>query len=646
MPLPSNFHEAVSAFDKDSNWIEVDTPDSETTAQWEKIANYIDRKLWEPAQNYRQRFDQNWERYYNFYKNKQWPQFRRSWQACLTINMTKATIEAIVATMTDNKPKINLLPSDQSQEIYVDTLNALIDTIWRRREVLFYVQEALRHALIFGVGFMKVFWDPELESGAGDVAVSVPSPWSIWIEPYAKSFKDSSFVIQGDWVSIDYIRRVYPENAKYVRPGMGAPQKRGRRKTSAISFADEPTVVSPVAGQSQFVADAFSPPGKQDNFLDKDFESQQVFLTECWFLDDEEKDVIEDLPAEHPVTGEVFEVKQVITQRKYPYGRVVTKVGKIILRDIAAPYKSEEWPFVLFKDNSDPDEFFYGMGEVEDLEDIQKELNKRRSQLADHFNLMGNAIWIVDDTCQVEPDKLTNRPGSIVTKRAGGECRREAPPPPPPMLIQSIDMVMRDFQNIPGVSDVLGGMVPRGIRSGAGLSEAQDISATRVRLKVKQLERSITSIGRLVIKLVQQYYTKPRVIQILGANNQVQWVEFDGTAIRGDWDIVMGSGSTLPVSKVIRFEQAVRLYQLKAIDRRALLDAADWPNREEILRRLGDDAGAQADQVPAADIQAPPPKTDNSRSRRTGRSQLADAQQASSATPGPSKNFGSAPSEP
>lgn len=648
--VSENYMLASAAFASEENWVEIASPVSSEDEKFEKmrrVSEYIDHELWEPAQKFRAKYDKNWKKFYEFYKGKQWPTFKRSWQACLVINMVFATIEAVVSTMSDNKPKINLLPSDPSQETYVETISALIDTVWRRRGVLYAIQDALRAALIYGVGFVKVFWNPNLEGGLGDIDVSTPSPWSIWVEPYCKSIEDSSFVIQGDYVSLDYVRRMYPENAKYVRPGMGAPKSRKQTKGGTIDFQEDPALwITPMTG-SQILAD-ITDTRREDSRLDQKGNSQQCFLVECWFLDDEVEEEPEEVVAVMPESegGTVERVRQVTSRPKYPFGRVVTKVGNVVLRDMPAPYKMYDWPYVLFRDNVDPEEPFYGFGEVELLKDPQRELNKRRSQIADNITLMGNGFWIVDTNSRVDRDKLSNRPGLVVTKQPGSEVRREAPIALPSHLFENINMIMKDMQNLTGVGDVLGGIVPRGIRSGAGLSEAQDIAATRVRLKVKHMERSISEIGKLMIKLVKQYYTVPRVISILGANGSVQWVNFDGSKISGDWDIIIGCGSTLPVSKSLRFEQAVRLYQLQAIDRRALLEAADFPNREDILKRLGDDQGAGGDQVPTRSLQPPPKKTDNSRSRMTGRSMLADTGVSQGAAPGGSATFNSPPSGP
>ena len=340
---------ALAAFEDPSNWVEVASPEEQKLEEWAKISRYIDKELWGPAQLYRSKFDKDWKRFYEFYKGKQWPNFKRSWQACLVINMTLATIEAVVATMTDHKPKVNLLPSDPSQEVYIDTISAILDTVWRRRGVLYTIQDALRFALIYGVGIVKISWNPNLEGGVGDLDVSTPSPWSIWVEPYCKSFEDSSFVIQGDWVSIDYIRRMYPENAKYVRPGMGAPKYKKAMKGGVIDFQEDPALfITPDTGSS-ILAD-ITDTRRATNQPSNQMEQTQCFLTECWFVDDEVVEIEETVAAVLPESegGTVEPVVQKTVRPKYPNGRVVTKVGNVILRDIPAPYEMSDWPFVLF----------------------------------------------------------------------------------------------------------------------------------------------------------------------------------------------------------------------------------------------------------------------------------------------------------
>lgn len=56
--------------------------------------------------------------------------------------------------------------------------------------------------------------------------------------------------------------------------------------------------------------------------------------------------------------------------------------------------------------------------------------------------------------------------------------------------------------------------------------------------------------------------------------------------IKGGLDLTVADSSTVSVSKVATFEQSFALFQAGVIDQEALLDAADYPNRDEIIKRM------------------------------------------------------------
>lgn len=63
------------------------------------------------------------------------------------------------------------------------------------------------------------------------------------------------------------------------------------------------------------------------------------------------------------------------------------------------------------------------------------------------------------------------------------------------------------------------------------------------------------------------------------------------------------AGSSLPQSRLARREEAAELFSAGAIDQEALLDSYDWPDREEIIKRM-QDAAAQQQEAQAAAAQA------------------------------------------
>ncbi len=579
---PVDLNLGVKPSRQDSNVSKLTRPDP--------VAQWVHKVLWE-AQQSRKTYDHKWEYYYQLYRSNHWPtktvgRSAGQWQARLAINYIYSIIESIISVMTDSRPKINILPTSPEQQFYAGNLQEAMDCIWYRRKAQSKLQDALRNAMIYGVGYLKVWWDPDLERGRGDVEIGVPDPWSIFPDKRATSLQDCERVCEVRTVSIDYIRKHYPEKGMLVRAD--APYKgsfKYRKEDQNTPGGPEGLLsvplVSPIddnplrIDQTEFS----SPPYKSG-----DPGGNEVMLVECWTRDDSEKITQVPVSKMNPMTGMMENSIEEVRTPAYPHGRIIHVANGVTLQDKPAPYQT--WPYVRIVDNSLPGEFF-GVGECEVLQFLQHELNKRRSDLVNHASLMGNAVWIVDLDSGVDRDQITNQPGAIITKYRGAEVRREAPPPLPGWQLQLVDMTIRDMREISGIGPVPSGVVPRGIRSGTGFDAAQEIANTRIRLKVRNLESALEDLGRSIVSLIQQFYTVPRMIRILGDAGEVAFVPFDGVNVRGDWDLRVGAGSTLPVSKSVMSQMAIQMFQMQAIDQRALLENVEFPDYEKIIQRMG-----------------------------------------------------------
>ena len=66
----------------------------------------------------------------------------------------------------------------------------------------------------------------------------------------------------------------------------------------------------------------------------------------------------------------------------------------------------------------------------------------------------------------------------------------------------------------------------------------------------------------------------------------VQQDATQGHSTRGDFDVDVTSGTSLPFMKQQRSDQAQQLFQMKAIDQTSLLDVLDWPEKEKVEQRM------------------------------------------------------------
>jgi hypothetical protein len=275
-------------------------------------------------------------------------------------------------------------------------------------------------------------------------------------------------------------------------------------------------------------------------------------------------------------------------------------------------------------------------GEVGPMIQTQDNINKTLSVIMDCLNATTNPVWIVDDDSGVDPDLITNIVGQVITKRRGSEVRREAPPPIPDSLFRFYEVLRQLADTESGVHDITQGRKPTGITAAQAISEMQDAAQTRIRLKERNLQNSLAQLGRLVVSRILQYYQKPRMVRITGKEGIPEYFEWyteeneSGDMVmnkrkytydeaqqrhipetawqqsppsKGMFDIDVIAGTSLPFMKGQRASLAMELKKMNVIDDEALLDSLEWPNKEQVLKRLQQ----QKEQAAAAQAQGGPP---------------------------------------
>jgi len=116
-------------------------------------------------------------------------------------------------------------------------------------------------------------------------------------------------------------------------------------------------------------------------------------------------------------------------------------------------------------------------------------------------------------------DNLTNQQGLIV-EYTGQRPERERGPGVPEHLFKYRDQKVRDINIVSGINDVSRGVRPEGIEAGVAIEQLKESDRTRIRLKVRNLERALKRVGKLIVSRMMQYYTEPRMIQLAGEGNK------------------------------------------------------------------------------------------------------------------------------
>ena len=598
---------------KDVDLDNKDLPGDNTeqrTLQWAQ--NLVERAKQARAQTF-ERMDDNLDYYENngTWKNKSMPTYR----AKVKDNRCFSNVESVLPIITDNRPKAEFSGNHPADKAVVDMLKEVYDAKYDDLDLELKTCLVVQKALVLSEGYWKIWFNPLLMGGMGDLDVQLVSPKLIFPDPDCCDplMKDARYVAYHAPVLLSDIVARYPKKANELRgkylakytngndtnetPGEGGYSTRG---LTAIDTGDSQQGTTWVRTSALL--------GTEKTTLTELWVDDKTLVEETpdYIVYFDEMEAVERTDAtwnEAIASGRDFDIygaKDLSTigledgtryMRKYPNGRIIVYCEDTLLRDEPSPYEHSRCPYVRFFRYPVPDKnYFYG--EIDMIKPLQDELNKRKSQIVDILQLTSNPPIIVNVLSGLNTDKMTNRPGGIwpVNTNVDQAVKWLQTPNIPSALFVQTQQINDDIDTVSGIHDVTQGRNPTGITAARAIDALQEATQTRPRLAARYLEYSLRHAAELMISIIWQYYREPRWIkkQTAGGVDYTE-VNFYNTELKGGIPSVkIRTGSTLPVSKAVRQQQALDLYTTQAIDRRSLLEIFDWPDREEVLKRLGE----------------------------------------------------------
>jgi hypothetical protein len=615
LPITSEPSSAISENAQVSTPLKNEQPINDDNKEFQVVMT-----LFEKAKVARSERDVNWKKYKDFYNGKQWlDQKRPAYKSSPNVNIVRSCIETILPILTDTQPGFDVIPVEPSDYDFADILSETIQSWWLKSGMDHKITEVCKDSLILDAAILKVTWDDTINLGMGDVAVNLIDLNNIYVNPDAEDFdRRCTYVIERSFKTVAELKRMYPDKADQIKSSMSG--STNQKDESSNIKTQEVTLVSPVDKKAS--SDLIPSSGVNDATC-------ELEIFECWIsdstlIDEQQKD------------------GTTIQKIQYPQGKIITIIPsqKLVLQTKPNPYEDGKWPYVRVVDSLTPRQF-YGSGEVEPLLETQKMLNKTASVIFDYLNTMTNPVWIIDTQSNVDPDTLTSQIGLIISKQQGTEVKRESAPPLPSQVFELYNVLQSLADQQSGVNVVTQGRKPTGITAAEALQTMQEAAQTRIRLKERNLQVSLSRLGTLVVSRILQYYNEPRIIRLVGNKYQGKWPAFiewyvkkdkDGNyaymskkhemtdtglqstpwqestkSSKGLFDINVVGGTSLPYLKNKRADLAMKLFQLQVIDKEELLTSLDWPRKDEVIRRTDqqDQAKAQAMQQGAGPQGAP-----------------------------------------
>lgn len=495
---------------------------SDTLAEYVQHLNAS--KKWRKDDGY----DGIWRRLLDLYKGRHYEYYAE--EDRLLINMVFSTVNVIAPSIAVNFPKITVNAVKYENAAQAVIAETVVNYWWRYNDVRSQFRRAVKDMILFGHGWIKVGYRfvEEEKIGTGDEEVSDPevggdgvttlvvledapfaervSPFDVFVDSDATSMHDIKWIAQR-------IRRPLKDvqnDKRYLKQG------RSEVKMMAVSrYSDDPS--------------------------NKKVHDTTYGYAELW----EYYDVASDTMCVFCEGAENFLIKP----QKMPY--------------------SFGHPFVQMRNYDVPDSF-YPIGDIEQIEPLQKELNETRTQMMNHrkryarkylfkesaFDQYGRTALESDEDNVMVPVISDENLASVV-------ANFPAVINPPEFYNQS-DMIIGDIDRISGVSEFQRGSSSEIRRTATEASLIQDASNARTADKLAIVEQAVGEVGKRMLILTRQFMTGEKVARLTGKDGEPVWVTYDKDYLEGDFDFEVVGGSTQPTNESFRRQMALQMMDAMA----------------------------------------------------------------------------------
>lgn len=276
------------------------------------------------------------------------------------------------------------------------------------------------------------------------------------------------------------------------------------------------------------------------------------------------------------------EVEEIETEQN---GKIKTYTQIIYSNHLARPEK----PFVFFTPFTTGDAPVANTCLAEIAAPIQDDINVSKRQILDNLRRMGNGqVYIDTDALPQEVvDAITNEPGLILMGKnlaSENRIRREPAVQIPASHFNNLVDSIQAFDNVFGTHGALRGDSQSETLGGQILDRNQNLS--RVEQLTRELNRGVSRLVQGFVQMMKMYYTDEKAFQILGKDGAVEFIKFISDDIEDGVVIQTKSGTPPVLDPVGRYNQAIQLWQLNALDPETLFERLEFADPQLTAQKL------------------------------------------------------------
>jgi hypothetical protein len=502
-------------------------------------------------------YDEKWRRMIDLYRGKTYWGDTQSWPRTnsdrISVNLAFSTINVIGPAVSVNHPKITVSANKESDADRAVFVEAVMNYLWRHFDYRKPFRRAVKDFLIIGHAWVKVGWKfVEEERRLSGYEIDDEVVRSIQeIDDFAMENPAFAGDLPSDQDVIDSVpttEMVILEDQPFVE-----------RISPFDMFVDpEATCLDDAKWIAQRIVRPLSEVKKDKRYKGSVRRSLEpdAGLRTRWSNDTERDEYSNDV--DRVTIYEYYDLEA------GTLSVCAHQANDYLLDPTPMPYAFGH-PFVMMRNYDIPD-VFYPMGDLDQIESLQEELNKTRTQMTNHrkryarkylyhersFGPEGREALESDEDGRFVPVVDENRDlSSVVTPLPQV--------PLAPEIYEQSHIIEQDINTVSGVSEYSRGQMPEIRRTATEASIIADAGNARSADKLATVEIIIGDVARRILQLMQQYMTQPQMVRIQGRNAEEYYVAYTREDILGEYDFSVEGGSTQPLNETARRQQAISL---------------------------------------------------------------------------------------
>jgi hypothetical protein len=471
-----------------------------------------------------------------------------------------------------------------------DASDRLIRHAIRRHKLQEVQDRCTGHALLYGTGFIKTIWNPDLgdilefnpETGEilteGEIDFSVPLPWNVFIDPDAETWEKARFVFERIYMAYDEACLMFPGKEEIL--------DKLRKKTQSATQPSQPLETEP---QPTFL--------KQHHF-------DVLEIYQYW----ETGLPINGMQGRFAYCTSEGELLCEVTTSpfKFPSVKKNSKLGD----NMETGFEIARLPYCLMTDIDNPTSI-WGRSTVVYQSPLQDIHNALMNTMIENARAHGVARLLMHEDTAIADDSITNSPYDIVRWTGSRPPEYQPPMALPAVINDLVQLMAQGIDNMAGVNESMFGQQSRE-QSGFSMQYATNQGNMIRRRLFNKYTLLVESMFKNYLDLVRKHWDVDHTISVLGKEKAFETLDIKGADIQSGFDLVVEYGASLSLDPVSRRQELLTmmpLFEKAGVDPRDLLRLVKLSELEgayDMVQMAADRQQEIFDEIQATNSQIPP----------------------------------------